>query len=162
MKQHAAQRTRFEDAAIICDAPSQRLLRSASRSVADPQRKRENRSAPRWETESVAKFQPDSLHTVTPRIVARNPEILVRLLLDEIEATGLGALLPLRGLHAERAVTASLSTVQVCRGERYRKRAHVRPGAPTPAGHSACASRERNPPRIRIRAARSSSVPGLL
>jgi outer membrane receptor for ferrienterochelin and colicins len=27
---------------------------------------------------------------------------------DEIEATGLGALLPLRGLHAERAVTASL------------------------------------------------------
>jgi outer membrane receptor for ferrienterochelin and colicins len=29
-------------------------------------------------------------------------------LVDEIEATGLGTLLPLRGLHAERAVTASL------------------------------------------------------
>ena len=29
-------------------------------------------------------------------------------LVDEVVATGLGALLPLRGLHAERAVTASL------------------------------------------------------
>jgi hypothetical protein len=88
MKQHAAQRTRFQDAAIICDAPPQRLLRSASRSVADPQRKCENRPPPRWETESVAKFQPDSLHTVTPRIVARNPEILVRFLQQVFEAKG--------------------------------------------------------------------------
>src|ERR1700730_979688 len=88
MKQHAAQRTRFQDAAIICEAPSQRLLRSASRSVADPQRKCENRTPFRWETENVVKFQPDSLHTITPRIVARNPELLVRFLQDVFEAKG--------------------------------------------------------------------------
>ena len=36
--------------------------------------------------------------------------------LDEIEATGLGPLLPLRGLHAERAVTASLDAKWAAEG----------------------------------------------
>jgi len=41
-----------------------------------------------WQMSNMANFQPDGWHTVTPRIVVRNPEDLIRFLSAVFHAQG--------------------------------------------------------------------------
>lgn len=67
----------------------------------------EERLTIRGEMNKMVKFQPDGWHTVTPRIVARNPEKLVRFLKDVFNAKGEFR----RGLPAEIRIGDSLVMV---------------------------------------------------
>ena len=61
---------------------------TGSRRFAQLQRSSENQSKGSTERTNMAKFQPDGWHTVTPRIIAPEPERLVAFIKDVFRASG--------------------------------------------------------------------------